>query len=77
MARIRKNPRNRRKGWYGYYKNRIRVGLEYCRQCKKCDVELTFGHLVAECNGGRITLDNITILCLACNTKQGKKRGHI
>jgi hypothetical protein len=32
---------------------------------------MTFGHLVAVANGGWFRIDNVTILCFACNNLQG------
>lgn len=32
---------------------------------------MTFGHLVAVANGSWFRIDNVTILCFACNNQQG------
>lgn len=73
----RGNPNGR--PWGRVYRERMRLGLEYCRHCRRLgehcagseDNPLTFGHLVPHSQGGRYTFDNVTILCQECNQLQG------
>jgi hypothetical protein len=48
----------------------MRSGLEPCRVCGTT-AELSFGHLIPFSDGGRYALDNLTIVCIPCNEKQG------
>lgn len=69
----------RRLPWFKVYRERMLLGLEYCRRCARMgehyagskDNPLTFGHLVPNSQGGRYTLNNVTILCQECNQLQG------
>ena len=60
----------RRRAWFRYYRDRMKKGLEHCRRCHTTE-QLTYGHLVAATNGGRLTRDNLTILCIECQIIQG------
>lgn len=63
----------RQRHWVKVYKARISQGLEYCRQCKSRSSDLTLGHIHPASNRGSYSMNNITILCLPCNRKQGIK----
>ncbi len=67
-----------RQAWAKAYRARIRGGLETRRECGVGGTRLTWGHLVPASAGGRINAWNVTILCLACNQRQGQDRwGHL
>lgn len=56
--------------WARRYRERMNALQEHCRHCGAV-WPLTFGHLIPRAKGGTFTLDNITILCIACNQIQG------
>ena len=59
------------RAWAKQLRERIRQGLEHCRECKKIASDLTFDHLIPASQGGRGNLDNITILCERCQKLKG------
>jgi hypothetical protein len=71
--REKETGRERRRVWFRTYKQRIRDGLEYCRNCGHSDAYLEFAHLIPHSRGGQLKFDNITILCVLCNRKQGAR----
>lgn len=70
MPRNRTAPNGR--PWLRYYRMRINLGLEHCRNCGIFSEQLQWGHIVAHKRGGPFTQDNITILCKWCNRAQGQ-----
>lgn len=48
-------------------------GYEHCRNRGCGNLATTFGHLVAAVHGGRYAPHNLTLLCPACNKKQGTR----
>lgn len=60
--------------WWQVYRERIRAGLEYCRECGYVGTDLTFDHLVPVADGGRLTFDNVTILGRPDNVRKGSDR---
>jgi len=68
----------KRTAWARAYRTRISNGLETCRNCGVSDVNLTWGHLVPDVAGGRVSARNVTILCRPCNLEQGHSLwGHL
>jgi 5-methylcytosine-specific restriction endonuclease McrA len=59
----------KKRPWGIAYSERIAAGLEPCRHCGS-HTDLTFAHLIPHIRGGRLRLDNVTILCGPCNREQ-------
>ena len=59
--------------WARVYRDRMRGGLEQCRNRDCSRLATTFGHLIPHSQGGRFRLDNLTLLCLPCNAQQANQ----
>lgn len=57
--------------WHRHFRRRIWLELEACRECGLVSTDLTFDHILPKSRGGRYTLGNITILCVACQHRKG------
>jgi DNA/RNA endonuclease G (NUC1) len=58
--------------WINYFGD-SRIGK--CQMCKREDISISSfqaGHIIAEANGGKTTLDNLKPVCQLCNTSSGK-----
>ena len=58
--------------WINYYGD-SREGK--CQMCKRETISISCfqaGHIIAEANGGKVTLDNLKPVCQLCNTSSGK-----
>ena len=54
--------------WINFFKD-SRTGI--CQCCKRETVSIGnfhAGHIIAEVNGGKTSLENLTVLCMLCNT---------
>jgi 5-methylcytosine-specific restriction endonuclease McrA len=59
--------------WINYYAD-ARTGK--CQCCKRENISIDnyhVGHIIAECNHGTTTLDNLIPLCMLCNTSIQKQ----
>lgn len=57
--------------WTTYYRQRMNIGIERCRNGDCVRNATTFGHLRPRSRGGMFTMKNITLLCSECNQLQG------
>lgn len=57
--------------WTTYYRQRMNIGIERCRNGDCTRNATTFGHLKPRSRRGRFTMKNITLLCQECNRLQG------
>ena len=57
--------------WTTYYRQRMTIGIERCRNGDCIRNATTFGHLKPRSRKGRFTMKNITLLCEECNQLQG------
>ena len=58
--------------WINFFKDK-RNGI--CQCCMREQITIGnfhVGHIVAEINGGRTALDNLSPLCMLCNTSMGR-----
>ena len=58
--------------WINYFGD-SRTGK--CLMCKRESISLSCfqaGHIIAEANGGKCSLDNLKPVCQLCNTSSGK-----
>ena len=49
----------------------------YCTCCKRTEInvfDFQCGHVIAECEGGPTTLDNLKPICVLCNMSSGKEQ---
>jgi hypothetical protein len=55
------------------------IGKSKCLCCNMSDItQLTFncGHIIAEANGGELTVDNLLPICQSCNSSMGTQNFH-
>ena len=52
----------------------LNIGKSKCLCCETIDIlqaDFHCGHVIAEANGGEMTLDNLRPICSVCNTSMG------
>lgn len=62
-----------RSAWFRVYRGRMNSGLEHCRHCGTTQT-LTFDHIIPVVLNGGSSFNNVTILCLKCNTEKGDRQ---